>query len=45
MKFHSNPVYDKKHIKSKVKEFNGVVNTNFWGHKIAKEGVYHTFIA
>ena len=30
IKFHSNPVYDKKYIKAKVKEFNGVVNTNFW---------------
>ena len=23
IKFHSNPVYDKKYIKAKVKEFNG----------------------
>ena len=34
-----------KHIKAKVKEFNGVVNTNFWDNKVPKEGVNHTCIA
>ena len=45
IKFHSNPVYDKKYIKTKVKEFNGAVNTNFWGDKVPKEGVHYTCIA
>ena len=27
--FHSIHVYDEKYIKARVKEFNGVVNTNF----------------
>ena len=45
IKFHSMPVYDEKYIKAKVKEFNGVVNTNFWGDKIPKEGVHHTCMA
>ena len=45
IKFHSMPVYDEKYIKTKIKEFNGVVNTNFWGNKILKEGVHHTCIA
>ena len=35
IKFHSMPVYDEKYIKTKVKEFNGVVNVTqggpFWG--------------
>ena len=31
IKFHSNPVYDEKHIKAKVKIFNSVVNTKFLG--------------
>ena len=31
IKFHSNPVFDKKYMKAKVKEVNSVVNTNFWG--------------
>ena len=29
IKFHSMPVYDEKYIKAKVREFNGVVKTNF----------------
>ena len=45
IKFHSMPVYDEKYIKAKIKEFNGVVNTNFWGNKIPKAGVHHTCIA
>ena len=45
IKFHSISVYDKKYIKAKVREFNGVVTKNFWGDKVPKEGVHHTFIA
>ena len=41
MKFHNMPVYDEKYMKTKVKEFNGVGNTNFWGDKVPKEGVRH----
>ena len=41
MKFHNMPVYDEKYMKTKVKEFNGVGNTNFWGDKVPKEGVHH----
>ena len=29
IKFHSNPVYDKKYIKAKVKKNNGVLNIKF----------------
>ena len=29
IKFHSASVYDEKYIKSKVKEFDGVIKTNF----------------
>ena len=28
------PVYDEKYIKAKVRKFNDVINTNFWGDKI-----------
>ena len=45
IKFHSMPVYDEKYIKMKVKEFNGVVNTNFWSDKVPKEGVHHICMA
>ena len=44
-KFHSNPVYDEKYIKAKVKKFNGVVNTNILGNEVSKEGVPYTCIA
>ena len=44
IKFHSMPVYDEKYIKSKVKEFNGVVKTNFLGDEILKENVYYACI-
>ena len=29
IKFHSRPVYDEKYIKAKVREFDGVIKTNF----------------
>ena len=40
-KFHNMPVYDEKHIKAKVREFNGVIKTN----QIPKESVHYTCIA
>ena len=36
MNLHSMPVYDKKYIKAKVREFNGVIKTNFLGDEIPK---------
>ena len=45
IKFHSNPAYDEEYIKVKVKEFNDVINTNFWGGKVPKEGLNYTCIA
>ena len=44
IKFHSMPVYDKKYIKAKIREFNGVINTNFLGDEITKEGMHYTCI-
>ena len=29
IKFQSTPVYDEQYIKAKVREFNGVIKTNF----------------
>ena len=29
IKFHGMPVFDKKYIKAKVREFNSVINPNF----------------
>ena len=39
------PVYDEKCIKAKVREFNGVIKTNFLGDKIPQESMYCTCIA
>ena len=45
IKFHSMPVYDERYMKAKVKEVNGVVNTNFYGDKVPKEVLHHICIA
>ena len=45
IKFHSMPVYDEKYGKAKVREFNGVIKTNFLGDEIPKENVYYACIA
>ena len=45
IKFHSMPVYDEKYIKVKVKEFNGVVNTNILNDEVPGEGGHYTCIA
>ena len=39
------PVYDEKYIKAKVREFNGVIKTNFLGDEIPKESMHYTCIA
>ena len=39
------PVYDEKYIKAEVREFNGVIKTNFLGNEIPKENVHYTCIA
>ena len=44
-KFHSKPVCDEKCIKTKVKTFNSVFNTIFWGNKIPNKVVQYTCIA
>ena len=41
IKFHSNPVYNEKYRKAKVKNFNTVVNTNFLGNEVPKEDVHY----
>ena len=45
IKFHTKPIYDEKYIKTKLKEFYGVVTTNVLANKILKEVVHYTFIA
>ena len=36
--FDSEPVYDEKYLKAKIKFYNGKINTNFQNNKIPREG-------
>ena len=36
--FHSEPIYNKNHIKIKIKSYNEKINTNFHNNKIPKGG-------
>ena len=45
IKFHSEPVYEKKYLKAKVREFDGIIKTNFLGNGLPKENMHYTCIA
>ena len=45
IKSHSSPIYDKKYLKNKVKEYDGVIKTNFLGNDVPKENKHYTCIA
>ena len=45
IKFHSQPIYENKCLKAKVREFDGNIKTNFLGNNIPKENTYYTCIA
>ena len=45
IKFHSKPVYNQKYLKVKVKEFDGVIKTNFLGNEVPKENMHYACIA
>ena len=45
IKFHSEPVYKYKYLKTKVREFDGVIKTNFLGKGAPKENMYYACIA
>ena len=36
IKFHCEPVYEYKYLKTKVREYDGVIKTNFLGNGIPK---------
>ena len=44
-KFHSEPVYEYKYLKAKIREFYGVIKTNFLGNGMPKENMYYSCIA
>ena len=41
IKFHSQPVYNEKYVKAKVKALNGVINTIFSDDKVPTEGIHY----
>ena len=45
IKFHSEPIYEQKYLKAKVREFDGVIKTNFLGNGVPKENMHYTCIA
>ena len=45
IKFHSQPIYDDKYIKTKVKTFISMINTLFSGNEIPKERNHYICIA
>ena len=45
IKFHSEPIYEQKYLKAKVREYDGVIKTNFLGNGVPKENMHYTCIA
>ena len=45
IRFHSLLVHDKKYLKTKLKEYNGVIKTNLFGNGIPKENKHCSCIA
>ena len=43
-KFHSEPVYEYKYLKTNVREYDGVIKTNFLDNDIPKENMHYTCI-
>ena len=37
IKFHSQPIYNQKYLKAKVREFDGVIKINFLGVEVPKK--------
>ena len=42
--FHSEPVYEYRYLKAKVREFDGVIKTDFLGNGIPKENMNYSCI-
>ena len=43
--FHTEPVYEYKYLKTKVKEYDDMIKRNFLGNGIPKENMHYTCIA
>ena len=44
IEFHSQPIYENKYLKVKVREFGGNIKTNFFGNGLPKENTYYICI-
>ena len=45
IKFHSMPVYDEKYLKTKVREYDGVIKKNFLCNGVPKQNMHYSCIA
>ena len=45
IKFHSQPIYENKYLKAKVREFDGNIKTNFLGNDLPKENTILALLA
>ena len=45
IEFYSEPVYEYKYLKAKVREFHGVIKTNFLGSDVPKQSMHYICIA
>ena len=45
IRFHNWPVYDKKYLKSKVREYDGAIKTILLDNDVTKENMHYTCIA
>ena len=45
IKFHTEPIYENKYLKAKVREFNSNIKTNFLGNNVPRENTYYNCIA
>ena len=45
IKFHSEPIYKNKYLKTKVREYDGAIKTNFLDNGISNKNMHYTCIA
>ena len=45
IKFRSQPIYENKYLKARVREFDGNIKTKFLGNNLPKENTYYICIA
>ena len=45
IKFHCKPIYEKKYLNARVREYDGAIKTNFLGNGVPKENMHYSCIA